>query len=94
MLGYAKEEKNKQKRKKWIRYERKHSRAGILTGFITRKWIIAYLDDASRLITGYRVFDNTTLKCHKCAKGSYIIMATFNATYLSFPFKSFFNSNV
>ncbi|MBO8183517.1 MAG: hypothetical protein H0Z28_12135 [Archaeoglobus sp.] len=25
MNGYAKEEKNKQKRKKWIRYERKHS---------------------------------------------------------------------
>ena len=24
------------------------------------KWIIAYLDDASRLITGYGVFENAT----------------------------------
>jgi len=28
MLGYAKEEKNKKKRKKWVRYERKHIQTG------------------------------------------------------------------
>jgi len=36
MNGYAKEEKNKQKRKKWIRYERNIQWSyGIRTGFST-----------------------------------------------------------
>ncbi len=62
MLGYAKEEKNKKKRKKWVRYERRHSMSLWHTDwfYYSGKWIIAYLDDASRLITGYGVFDNAT----------------------------------
>jgi len=62
MLGYAKEEKNKKKRKKWIRYERKHSMELWHTDWFlyNGKWVIAYLDDASRLITGYGVFDEAT----------------------------------
>jgi putative transposase len=62
MSGYAKEEKSKRKRKKWIRYERKHSMSLWHTDwfFYNGKWIIAYLDDASRLIVGYGVFDEAT----------------------------------
>jgi putative transposase len=64
MLGYSKEEKVKRKRKKWIRYERRHSMSLWHTDwfFYKGKWIIAYLDDASRLITGYGVFENATAK--------------------------------
>ena len=62
MLGYAKEEKNKKKRKKWVRYKKKHSMSLWHTDwfYYNGKWIIAYLDDASRLITGYGVFENAT----------------------------------
>ena len=62
MNGYAKEEKNKKKRKKWIRYERKHSMELWHTDwfYFNGKWAIAYLDDASRLIAGYGVFENAT----------------------------------
>jgi len=62
MLGYAREEKNKKKRRKWVRYERKHSMSLWHTDwfFYNGKWIIAYLDDASRLIVGYGVFENAT----------------------------------
>jgi len=62
MLGYAKEERSKKKRKKWVRYERKHSMSLWHTDwfYYNGKWIIAYLDDASRLVVGYRVFDNAT----------------------------------
>jgi len=60
MNGYARE-KNKRKRKKWIRYERKHSMELWHTDwFFKGKWIIAYLDDSSRLIVGYGVFENAT----------------------------------
>ena len=61
MLGYAKEEKNKKKRKKWIRYERKYSMELWHTDrFLYNARIIAYLDDASRLITCYGVFSKAT----------------------------------
>jgi len=61
MNGYAREEKSKKKRKKWIRYERKHSIELWHTDwfYYNGKWIIAYLDDASRLVVGY-VFDKAT----------------------------------
>ena len=56
MNGYAEEEKNKRKRKKWIRYERKHSGLWHTDWFYYKgRWIIAYLDDSSRLITGNSV---------------------------------------
>jgi putative transposase len=45
MLGYAREEKNKKKRKKWIRYERKHSMELWHTDwfFCDGKWIIVWM---------------------------------------------------
>jgi len=62
MNGYVREENSKQKRKKWIRYERKHSMELWYTDwfFYKGKWIIAYLDNSSRLIVGYGVFDEVT----------------------------------
>jgi len=61
MNGYAKEEKNKRKRKKRIRYERKHSMELWHTDwFFKGKWMMAYLDDSSRLIVGCGVFENAT----------------------------------
>ncbi len=54
--GYAKNEPKKQKRrKKWIRYERKHSLALVHTDWYEtktypKKYVIAYLDDASRFV--------------------------------------------
>jgi len=50
------------KRKKRIRYERKHSMELWHTNwfYYNGKWIIAYLNDASRLIAGYGVFDDAT----------------------------------
>jgi len=53
---------NKKKRRKWVRYERKHSMS-LWQGDWKRlgeKWIIAFMDDASRLITCYGVFDSAT----------------------------------
>jgi putative transposase len=62
MNGCAKEEKAKQKRKKWICYEREHSMSLWHTDwfYYNKKWIIACLDDASRLAVGYGVFDEAT----------------------------------
>jgi putative transposase len=50
------------RRKKWVRYERRHSNSLWHTDFceIDGKHVIAYIDDASRLITGYGIFDNAT----------------------------------
>ena len=62
-LGLAKEEHRKQGRKKWIRYERKYSNSlwhadwKLLDGY---GWVIAYLDDASRFIVGYGLFNEAT----------------------------------
>ena len=50
------------RRKKWVRYERYHSNSLWHTDFceIDEKHVIAYIDDASRLITGYGIFDTAT----------------------------------
>ena len=62
-LGLAKDESRKHGRKKWIRYERKYSNSlwhtdwKLLDGY---GWIVAYLDDASRFIVGYGLFDEGT----------------------------------
>ena len=62
-LGLAKEEARKHGRKKWIRYEREYSNSlwhtdwKLLDGY---GWIIAYLDDASRFIVGYGLFNEAT----------------------------------
>lgn len=60
--GLAVEEPNKQKRRKWIRYEREHSNSlwHIDYSKIDNEWVLGLLDDASRLATGYREFDCAT----------------------------------
>ena len=55
--------KNKRKRKDWIRFERKHSLSLWQTDWKLLKngnWIIAFLDDASRLVVASGEFPNAT----------------------------------
>lgn len=65
--GLAMSEPRKQRRRKWIRYEREHSNSLWHTDWYQikdprwkGKWLIAYEDDASRFITGYAVYDALT----------------------------------
>ena len=66
--GCAKKSPHKQRRRKWIRYERKHSMSlWHLDWYEMDKiapeigeWLLTVEDDASRRITGYGVFDNAT----------------------------------
>ena len=57
--GLAKEERKKKKRRKWVRYERKHSNSLWHTDWFEykRKQCIIYIDDASRFITSHGEFD-------------------------------------
>jgi len=64
----ASNDTNKQRRRKWVKYERKHSMSLWHTDWYLiedderrkGKWLIAYLDDASRFIAGYGIFDEAT----------------------------------
>ena len=61
--GRALPEPSKQRRRKWVRYEREHSMSLWHTDWKqldTGEWWITYLDDASRLATGYDVFQEAT----------------------------------
>jgi len=65
--GLAMNESHKQKRRKWIRYEREHSNSLWHTDWHQIKdprwrgqWLIAYEDDASRLITSFGVYPTLT----------------------------------
>lgn len=60
--GLAKNEPKKQQRRKWVRYERKHSNSLWHTDWyeFQKMHVIAFLDDASRLVTSVGVFDNAT----------------------------------
>jgi len=60
--GLAREQPAKKNRRKWVRYERKHSLSLVHTDWFEykRKQYILYEDDASRLITGYGEFRNAT----------------------------------
>jgi len=60
--GLAKEQPAKKRRRKWIRYERKHSNSLWHTDWFEykRKRYILYEDDASRLVTGYGEFEHAT----------------------------------
>jgi putative transposase len=54
---------SKQRRRKWVRYEREHSMSLWHTDWkqlTDRRWWIAYMDDASRLIVSYGVFQEAT----------------------------------
>lgn len=60
--GLAKNEPKKGKRRKWIRYERRHSNSMWHADWTKYNGenILLYEDDASRLITGYGKFKNAT----------------------------------
>jgi putative transposase len=77
--GLAKNEPNKQKRRKWVRYERKHSMSLWHTDWYwlekEKKWIIAYEDDASRMIMAHGKFDSisteSAIEVYERASGRY-----------------------
>jgi putative transposase len=54
--------KDKRKRKTWVRWERKHSLSLWQTDWtlFRGKWLIVFMDDASRLVVGWGLFDNAT----------------------------------
>jgi putative transposase len=61
--GRAMTQPAKQLRRRWVRYERTHSMSLWHTDWKQlpdNRWIIAYMDDASRLIVGYGVFQDAT----------------------------------
>ena len=60
--GLACTQPNKSHRRKWTRYERKHSNSlwHIDWTVLDGKQLCAILDDASRLVVGYGLFDNAT----------------------------------
>lgn len=62
--GYAKEEKRKQKQRKWIRYERKHSLSLIHVDWHEENEmkLITFEDDASRCILAAGEFPEATLE--------------------------------
>lgn len=62
IAGMANNEPAKQNRRKWVRWEREHSNSLWHTDYYEFQGmhVIAYLDDASRLVTGVGVFDNAT----------------------------------
>ena len=53
---------SKSKRRKWIRYERRHANSLWHIDWTKHegKWLCAILDDASRLVVGYGLFDKAT----------------------------------
>ncbi|MGH9919711.1 MAG: DDE-type integrase/transposase/recombinase [Nitrososphaerales archaeon] len=62
-VGLARDEPRKQRRRKWVRYERKYSNSMWHTDWTLldgKGWLIAYLDDASRFIVSYGLFPNAT----------------------------------
>ncbi len=63
--GMASEEVKKKRRRSWIRYERTYSNSLWHTDYKQLddgRWVITYLDDASRFVTAYGVFEEATTK--------------------------------
>jgi putative transposase len=59
----VKRQKNKKKkRNSWVRFERKHSLSLWQTDWtkLGDKWLIVFLDDASRLVVGWGLFEHAT----------------------------------
>jgi len=60
------ENMNMKKRRKWVRFEREHSMSlwqgdwKLINLNGEEKWIIAFMDDASRFVTCFGVFDEAT----------------------------------
>jgi putative transposase len=62
-MGLARDEPKKQRRRKWVRYERKYSNSLWHTDWTLIEgmgWLIAYLDDASRFVLSYGLFPEAT----------------------------------
>jgi putative transposase len=62
--GLVKDEPHKQRRRKWIRYERRYSNSLWHADWFEEphEQIILFEDDASRFITGYGVFTNANIE--------------------------------
>ena len=65
--GLALNEPRKQRRRKWIRYEREHSNSlwhvdwhKVKDPRWKDRWLVVYEDDASRFVTGYGVYPTLT----------------------------------
>ncbi|MCX5718428.1 MAG: DDE-type integrase/transposase/recombinase [Nitrospirae bacterium] len=60
--GLVEENKNKKKQRKWVRYERKHSLSLVHTDWseFQGKQVIAFVDDASRMVIACGEFSNAT----------------------------------
>jgi putative transposase len=62
-MGLARDEPRKQTRRKWVRYERRYSNSMWHTDWTLidgKGWMIAYIDDASRFVTGWGLFPEAT----------------------------------
>jgi putative transposase len=62
-MGLARDEPRKKERRKWVRYEREFSNSlwhADWTLIPGKGWMMVYLDDASRFITGYGLFPEAT----------------------------------
>jgi putative transposase len=66
--GLAIDEPHKQRRRKWIRYQRRYSNSLWHADWFEQKQdhIILFQDDASRFITGYGIFKNANTKNTVC----------------------------
>jgi putative transposase len=56
MMGRVEDTPSKQRRRSWVRFERRHSNSlwqMDYTQLSNRKWLLVIIDDASRLIVGY-----------------------------------------
>jgi putative transposase len=62
--GLVKDEPHKQRRRKWVRYERRYSNSLWHADWFeqTHEQIILFEDDASRFITGFGVFKNANME--------------------------------
>lgn len=54
--------KTRGKRRYWVRWERKHSLSLWQTDWtlLGKQWLIVFIDDASRLVVGWGIFDSAT----------------------------------
>ena len=65
MMGRVENTPNKQHRRSWVRFERRHSNSlwqMDYTQLSSREWLLVIIDDASRLIVGYAQVHNATAK--------------------------------
>jgi putative transposase len=63
LAGRAMTQPSKQTRRKWVRYEREHSMTlwhADWKQLPDQRWLIAYMDDASRLIVEHGIFQEAT----------------------------------